>query len=263
MKVTSSMFRRDKGRVSDLVEILGGVLRACGFGPDQAARSRVIGLDGLRKVSQPSTLRIWIWPEASSAQSSIGTVSAQGSTVWVLIRRRNSSFSRSMALVVRADFHCDGSSRVKAKQPLAGFLEAVGDRLAFEPPFAQECLAAGFDLGRGVGVDHVAVVLGQFLVHVLGSMAQKIAVLVNGAALDRQCLAPERDERGLQPRGTVDDDELGSFRPRASRSSRNWRQAAVLSPPMFLMESKTFCPSGARRWPQAPRCSWPCGPAGS
>jgi hypothetical protein len=31
-----------------------------------------------------------IWPEASSAQSSMGTVSAQGSTVWVLMRRRNS-----------------------------------------------------------------------------------------------------------------------------------------------------------------------------
>ena len=66
-------------------------------------------------VSQPSTLRIWIWPEAIRAQSSIGTVSAQGSTVWVLTRRRNSSFSRSIAFVVLADFHCYGSSRVKEK----------------------------------------------------------------------------------------------------------------------------------------------------
>lgn len=55
-----------------------------------------------------------IWPEASSAQSSMGTVSVQGRTVCVLMRRRNSSFCRSIALVVRADFHCDGSRRVKA-----------------------------------------------------------------------------------------------------------------------------------------------------
>ena len=40
-------------------------------------------------------MRIRIRPEASRAQSSIGTVSAQGSTVWVLMRRRNSSFIRS------------------------------------------------------------------------------------------------------------------------------------------------------------------------
>jgi hypothetical protein len=56
-----------------------------------------------------------IWPDASSARSGIGTVSAQGSTVWVLMRRRNSSFSRGVASVVRAAFHCDGSRRVNVK----------------------------------------------------------------------------------------------------------------------------------------------------
>jgi hypothetical protein len=61
-------------------------------------------------------LRMVIWPEARSAQRSIGTVSAQGSTAWVLIRRRNSSFRRSIALVVRAAFHCAGSRRVKVKR---------------------------------------------------------------------------------------------------------------------------------------------------
>ena len=74
-----------------------------------------MGTIGLSSVCHPSTLRMVIWPEASRAQSSMGTVSAQGSTVWVLIRRRNSSFSRSMALVVRAAFHCAGSRRVKVK----------------------------------------------------------------------------------------------------------------------------------------------------
>jgi len=63
------------------------------------------------------------------AQSSIGTVCAQGSTVWVLMRRRNSSFSRSIALVVRADFHCDGSSRVKVnrRSPASSRLSAKVD----------------------------------------------------------------------------------------------------------------------------------------
>jgi hypothetical protein len=38
-------------------------------------------------------------------------------------------------------------------------------------------------------------------------------VLVNRAALDRQILAPERHERGLQPRGAIDDHEFGAFQP--------------------------------------------------
>ena len=54
---------------------------------------------------QPSTLLIWIWPDASSAQNSIAALSAEGRMVWVLILRLNSSCRRSMALVVRALFH--------------------------------------------------------------------------------------------------------------------------------------------------------------
>jgi formate dehydrogenase subunit gamma len=46
-----------------------------------------------------------IWPEASNAHNSMAAVSADGSTVCVLIRRLNSSCNRSMALVVRALFH--------------------------------------------------------------------------------------------------------------------------------------------------------------
>ena len=67
-----------------------------------------MGSIGWLMVCHPSTLRIWICPETSSAQSSIGTVSGHGSTVCVLILRRNSPLRRSMALVVLADFHCDG-----------------------------------------------------------------------------------------------------------------------------------------------------------
>jgi hypothetical protein len=50
-------------------------------------------------VCQPSILRMLIWPEASSAQNNIAAVSADGSTVCVLILRLNSSCSRSIALV--------------------------------------------------------------------------------------------------------------------------------------------------------------------
>ncbi len=44
----------------------------------------------------------------------MAAVSAEGSTVCVLIRRLNSSCSRSLAFVVRADFHWLEGSRVKA-----------------------------------------------------------------------------------------------------------------------------------------------------
>jgi hypothetical protein len=59
----------------------------------------------LGELCQPSTLRIVIWPEASRAQNNIAAVSAEGSTVWVLIRRLNSSCNRSIAFDVRIDFH--------------------------------------------------------------------------------------------------------------------------------------------------------------
>jgi hypothetical protein len=62
---------------------------------------------------QPSTLRMLIWPEASGAQNNMAAVSADGSTVCVLILR---SCSRSIALVVRALFHWLGGRRTKAKR---------------------------------------------------------------------------------------------------------------------------------------------------
>src|SRR5580658_1913067 len=57
------------------------------------------------RVCQPSTLRMLICPEASNAQNNMAAVSADGSTVCVLILRLNSSCSRSIALVVRTLRH--------------------------------------------------------------------------------------------------------------------------------------------------------------
>jgi hypothetical protein len=52
--------------------------------------------------------------------------------------------------------------RVKAgegKQTIPGFLKAIGDRAAFQPPFAHKYFAALFYLGRRLGIDHVAVII--------------------------------------------------------------------------------------------------------
>lgn len=45
-------------------------------------------------VCHPSTFRMMIWPDAIKAQNSIAAVSADGSTVWVLMRRLTPSLSR-------------------------------------------------------------------------------------------------------------------------------------------------------------------------
>src|ERR1700684_4132548 len=73
-------------------------------------------MGGVARVFQPSTLRMLIWPEASSAQNSMAAVSADGSTVCVLILRLNSSCNRSIAFVVRTLRHWLGGSRMKANK---------------------------------------------------------------------------------------------------------------------------------------------------
>ena len=103
----------------------------------------------------------------------------------VLMRRLNSSCSRSMALVVRADFHWPGGRRVKVKSrsPASSRLSATMSHVAplvratmanaLQPPLAEERLAAGFHLGGGLGVDHVAVVLGELVVEPLRCMREQ------------------------------------------------------------------------------------------
>src|SRR5205085_12165064 len=86
-----------------LLDLAGGVSGVVTL-PVQAARSMGVTASGSARVCRPSILRMVIWPEASSAQNSIAAVSAEGSTVCVLIRRLNSSCNRSIAFVVRADF---------------------------------------------------------------------------------------------------------------------------------------------------------------
>jgi len=98
-----------------------------------------------------------ICPEASSAQNNIAAVSADGSTVWVLIRRLNSSCRRSIAFVVLCASPLARRQAGEGEEAVAGFLQAVGDGAMTQPPLADEGLYGGLDfLGRG-GVDHVGV----------------------------------------------------------------------------------------------------------
>src|SRR6266850_590014 len=117
------------------------------------------------RVCQPSTLRMLICPEASSAQNIIAAVSADGSTVWVLIRRLNSSCNRSMAFVVRALLHCSGGSRVKvnSRSPASSRLVArVPVGLDLAPHAADRVLADGTaEEGRQRAADATRIATGE------------------------------------------------------------------------------------------------------
>src|SRR6516162_4823745 len=125
------------------------------------------------RVCQPSTFRILIWPEASSAQNSIAAVSADGSTVCVLILRLNSSCKRSMALVVRALFHWLGGKRVKAKRRSPASSKLSATARCFSRHLQEGLAAFGNLLGRG-RVDHVVVIGGDLVAQAVRRMRQQI-----------------------------------------------------------------------------------------
>src|SRR2546430_17241133 len=89
-------------------------------------------------VCQPSTLRILICPEASNAQNNIAAVSADGSTVWVLIRRLNSSCRHSIASVVLALRHWLGGRRGEEKRRARGSPPGGGGGGARRPPLCRQ-----------------------------------------------------------------------------------------------------------------------------
>ena len=86
----------------------------------------------------------------------MAAVSAEGSTVWVLMRRLNSSCDRSMMFVERAPFHL--ARRQASEGECAGLLEAVGNRALLEPAIydrrAERC-AAGLS-SAGISVEGTA-----------------------------------------------------------------------------------------------------------
>jgi hypothetical protein len=67
----------------------------------------------------------------------------------------------------------------RGEEPIARFLQAIGDGAMLESPLAQESLAARLDLPAAFRVDHVVVVSTDLLVQSLGRARQEIAMLVN------------------------------------------------------------------------------------
>jgi hypothetical protein len=70
------------------------------------------------------------------------------STVWVLVRR----FADRFPLAFREPR--------EGEQLVARFLQAIGDRTAFQPPFVDQRLALRLDLQLRAGVDHIVVIGG-------------------------------------------------------------------------------------------------------
>jgi hypothetical protein len=97
--------------VGNLVGAVSGWVRIRG----QAERSIGLSASFWVRLCHPSTWRMGIWPEASSAQNNIAAVSADGSTVWVLIRRLNSIWSRFTRVGGASAFPLTARSRVKVK----------------------------------------------------------------------------------------------------------------------------------------------------
>ena len=129
----------------------------------------------------------------------MAAVSAQGKTVWVLIRRLNSSSNRSIAFEVWIDFHWLGGNRVNVNSlsPASSRLSATARHL--RPYLRMNALRRVFDLAARRGVDHVAVVVRDFLVQALGRVGEEIAMLVHGAALDSH-VGPQRRHRLFEAR---------------------------------------------------------------
>ena len=177
----------------------------------------------------------------------MAAVSAEGSTVWVLMRRLNSSCSRSMALVVRADFHWLGGSRVKANSALAGLLQAVGHGAALQPPLAQERLAPRLDLLRGLGVDHVGVVGRDLLMQPLRRVGQEVAMLVNRAALWAGTAGQSAASAFSRPAAPSVIRNSGVPQPAGDEVIEHGPPGRLALPAHVRIASSTFCPS--RRTP--------------
>ena len=195
----------------DVVE-LAGWRRECG-GNSGSAFSGITWLRRVRRRGQgvsgsirprkgfPSVVpfHITIWPEAKSAQNSIGAVSASGRTAWVLIRVWNLLERRSMASL--------SGPGLPLRRVEAGEGEQPARRLppgcrppppGLQPPFAQEPSSRRRAISPAfVGIDHVAVVGEPLSCSDLGAWASRFA-LVNRAALDRRI---RRTARSAPPRG--------------------------------------------------------------
>src|SRR4051794_11022581 len=126
----------------------------------------------------------------------MAAVSAEGRTVWVLIRRLNSSCSRSIAFVVRALLHWLGGNwgKVNSRSPASSKLSATGRCLSRH--LRTNALRLRCDVFRRGRIDHVGIVGADFLMQALGRVRKQIAVLMNRAPLHRHAI-PDGGDRSL------------------------------------------------------------------
>src|SRR5450631_1259113 len=136
-------------------------------------------------------------------------------------RRQNGlSFDPSLEFFVQTFDRVGGAyaAPLARRQPREGeqsvscLLQAVGDGAVLEPPFSNEGLAADLYLLGCRRVDHIVVIRGDLVMQPLGGMRQKVSVLVNRAALYRHSV-PDRGDSLVEPRRTIDDEELGTPEP--------------------------------------------------
>src|ERR1700683_5736855 len=81
-----------------------------------------------------------------------------------------------------------------------------------EAPLADEGLAPGLHLLTRGRIDHVVLIGVDLLMQALGRMCQQVPMLVNRASLHRHAI-PDGDNRLVEPRRAVNDEELGPPQP--------------------------------------------------
>ena len=108
--------------------------------PDPEANARCVmplGWECSRRIAgiwrQPSSRRRRICPLMTRPKSKTSAVSSVGSAPCVFTRRRNSSFSRSITLVVRNVFHC-----ARGKPQLTNLFYRVWEQRTGERVFGWE-----------------------------------------------------------------------------------------------------------------------------
>ncbi len=70
----------------------------------------------------------------------------------------------------------------EGEQACADLFQAVHHGTAIQSPFGQGQPALAHHLGASLGIDHVVIVGGDFLVRHLRRMSEQIAMLMRGAA---------------------------------------------------------------------------------
>src|SRR5713226_1058847 len=99
---------------------------------DRHAATPVCWLSTAAIFRQPSIRRNLICPLATRLKSRTRAASSLGSELWVFTRRRNSSWSRSIAFVVRNVFHCALGKRKNVRSsspPSCRLVTTPGHRL--------------------------------------------------------------------------------------------------------------------------------------